>query len=100
MASFAPSESARNFAHPTVGASYSDLEVPCLCPNGTLVLYGEGNTIRVTAESRPVRFLLASGKPIGEPIAWYGPIVMNTREELKAAFDELDKGTFIRHAPA
>jgi redox-sensitive bicupin YhaK (pirin superfamily) len=44
-----------------------------------------------------VRFLLASGKPIGEPIAWYGPIVMNSQDELKAAFDELEKGTFIRH---
>ncbi len=86
------------FAHEAVGVNYFDMEVPCPCPNGTLVLYGDGDAIRVTAESRPVRFLLAAGKPIGEPIAWYGPIVMNTRDELKLAFEELDKGTFIRRA--
>ncbi len=43
-----------------------------------------------------MRFLLISGKPIGEPIAWYGPIVMNTQEELRVAFDELRRGTFIK----
>ena len=43
-----------------------------------------------------MRFLLISGKPLGEPIAWYGPIVMNTQEELRVAFDELDAGTFIK----
>jgi len=40
-------------------------------------------------------FLLVSGRPIAEPVAWYGPIVMNTREELRQAFDELEKGTFL-----
>jgi len=44
----------------------------------------------------PVRFLLVSGKPIREPIAWYGPIVMNTQDELRIAFDELQQGTFIK----
>jgi redox-sensitive bicupin YhaK (pirin superfamily) len=88
------------FAHLAVGVSYFDLDVPCLCPNGTLVLYGEGQAIHVTAERQPVRFLLASGMPIGEPIAWYGPIVMNTQKELKAAFEDLEKGTFLRHHPA
>lgn len=88
------------FAHEAVGQNYFDLKVPCPYTNGTLVLYGEGDAIRVTTENRPVRFLLASGKPIGEPIAWYGPIVMNTRAELKLAFDELDRGTFIRNRPA
>ena len=44
-----------------------------------------------------MRFLLVSGKPIGEPVAWYGPIVMNTREELRTAFEEYEKGTFIKH---
>jgi redox-sensitive bicupin YhaK (pirin superfamily) len=43
-----------------------------------------------------VRFLLVSGKPIGEPVAWYGPIVMNTQEELRIAYDELNRGTFIK----
>jgi redox-sensitive bicupin YhaK (pirin superfamily) len=45
----------------------------------------------------PARFLLISGKPIGEPVAWYGPIVMNTEEELQLAFDEYRNGTFIKH---
>lgn len=84
------------FAHDAVGTNYFDLAVPCACPNGTLVLYGAGDTLRISTDKHPVRFLLASGKPIGEPIAWYGPIVMNTRDELRLAFEELDKGTFIK----
>jgi hypothetical protein len=51
----------------------------------------------VTTEETPVRFLLVSGKPIGEPVAWYGPIVMNTQEELRIAFEEYGKGTFIKY---
>jgi hypothetical protein len=43
---------------------------------------------------------LVSGKPIEEPVAWYGPIVMNTQEELREAFQELERGTFLRHEPA
>ncbi len=52
----------------------------------------------VTAAAEGLRFLLISGKPIGESIAWRGPIVMNTQQELRVAFDELDQGTFIKHA--
>ncbi len=62
-----------------------------------LVIYGEGSGIRVEAGAEGVRFLLISGKPIGEPVAWYGPIVMNTEEELKTAFDEYENGTFLKH---
>lgn len=51
----------------------------------------------ISAENMPVRFLLISGKPIGEPVAWQGPIVMNTQEELKIAFEEYRKGTFTKH---
>jgi len=51
----------------------------------------------VTPQESSVRFLLVSGNPIGEPVAWYGPIVMNTQEELRIAFDEYQKGTFIKH---
>ncbi len=43
-----------------------------------------------------IRFLLVSGKPFGEPVAWYGPIVMNTQEELRRAFQELHDGTFLK----
>ena len=52
--------------------------------------------VTICAEQEAVRFLLISGKPIGEPVAWYGPIVMNTQEELRIAYDELSRGTFIK----
>jgi hypothetical protein len=54
----------------------------------------------VTTEDSSVRFLLVSGKPLGEPVAWYGPIVMNTQEELRIAFEEYQNGTFIKHKRA
>jgi redox-sensitive bicupin YhaK (pirin superfamily) len=60
-----------------------------------VVLFGDGDTITVNSE-KGVRFLLITGKPLGEPVAWGGPIVMNTQEELNTAFRELDEGTFIK----
>ncbi len=64
---------------------------------GTIVLYQPaGDTVLVTTDKKPVRFLLVSGKPLQEPVAWYGPIVMNTQEELKTALDEFKAGTFIK----
>ncbi|HMN02193.1 MAG TPA: pirin-like C-terminal cupin domain-containing protein, partial [Geobacter anodireducens] len=64
----------------------------------TVVLSGrDGAGVAVTAGDRPVRFLFLSGKPLNEPVAWYGPIVMNTNEELRTAFEEYEKGTFIKH---
>jgi len=65
--------------------------------NTGLILFGDGDSISVTTGDEPVRFLLMSGRPIGEPIAWRGPIVMNTHEELRIAYEELDQGTFIKH---
>lgn len=62
----------------------------------SLVRFGSGNSIFICTEERAVRFLLISGRPLNEPIAWYGPIVMNTREELKSAFKEYRDGTFIK----
>ncbi|MFA6149594.1 MAG: pirin-like C-terminal cupin domain-containing protein, partial [bacterium] len=67
------------------------------CARETLVHYGDGDAVSIMAEKEPVRFLLVSGKPIGEPVAWYGPIVMNTNEEIRIAFEEYRKGTFIKH---
>ena len=84
------------FSHEVVGTNYFDFQRQCACSAENLILYGDGDLITVTTQSRPVRFLLVSGKPIGEPVAWYGPIVMNTQEELKVAFDEYEKGTFIK----
>ncbi|MFC6686863.1 pirin family protein [Jhaorihella thermophila] len=67
-------------------------------PSGdrTLVRFGAGDEITLQAGPEGVRFLLISGAPINEPVAWHGPIVMNTREELLQAFRELREGTFIR----
>ncbi len=62
----------------------------------SLVLFDQGDEIVVQAGERGIRFLLVSGKPIREPIAWYGPIVMNTQAELKQAVEDLRNGTFIR----
>ncbi len=63
----------------------------------TLVLFSDGDEVRVKTEDEGVRFLLVSGKPIHEPIAWRGPIVMNTQEELQVAFAEYRDGTFLKH---
>ncbi len=64
--------------------------------NRTLVLFDNGDEVVVTAGETGVRFLLVSGAPLKEPVAWHGPIVMNTPDELKQAYDELRDGTFIR----
>jgi hypothetical protein len=85
------------YGHEVVGTNYFDLKRSCLCGNEAIILYGDGDEVSVTSEKEGVRFLLVSGKPIGEPVAWYGPIVMNTQEELKTAFDEYQNGTFIKH---
>jgi quercetin 2,3-dioxygenase len=87
-----------SFAREAVGVNYFDMPQQCTCGTGTFVLYGPGNSITVTTEQRPVRFLLVAGKPLGEPVAWRGPIVMNTQEELRASFSEYQDGTFLRHA--
>jgi quercetin 2,3-dioxygenase len=84
------------YTHEVVGANYFDLKRQCVCSAENLVLYGDGDEVVITTQERPVRFLLVSGEPIGEPVAWYGPIVMNTQEELRIAFEEYEKGTFIK----
>jgi redox-sensitive bicupin YhaK (pirin superfamily) len=65
--------------------------------NRSLVLFDSGDEVTVQAGEEGIRFLLVSGRPINEPVAWYGPIVMNTRAELQQAVSELRDGTFIRH---
>lgn len=64
---------------------------------GSVVLYADGDFVEIYTKDKPVRFLLISGKPIGEPVAWYGPIVMNTENELSIAFQEYRSKTFIKH---
>jgi redox-sensitive bicupin YhaK (pirin superfamily) len=64
--------------------------------NRSLVLFDRGSEVIVQAGDEGIRFLLVSGAPIEEPVAWYGPIVMNTKEELRQAMHELQAGTFIK----
>jgi redox-sensitive bicupin YhaK (pirin superfamily) len=86
------------FAHEVVGNNYFDFKRDCRFGAESLILYQrKGDTVAITTEDSPARFLLVSGNPIGEPVAWYGPIVMNTQEELQIAFEEFERGTFIKH---
>jgi redox-sensitive bicupin YhaK (pirin superfamily) len=64
--------------------------------NRSLVLFDNGDEVTVQAGESGIRFLLVSGKPLKEPVAWSGPIVMNTEEELRQAYAELHNGTFIK----
>jgi redox-sensitive bicupin YhaK (pirin superfamily) len=83
-------------AVPTESANWSDTTPPALAENRSLVLFDKGDEVMVQAGEDGVRFLLVSGKPLGEPVAWYGPIVMNTQAQLQEAFTELREGTFLR----
>ena len=64
--------------------------------NRDMVLFGDGDEVSAVSRSGSFRFLLFAGKPLGEPVAWGGPIVMNTQEELRQAFSEYRNGTFIK----
>jgi quercetin 2,3-dioxygenase len=64
--------------------------------NRSLALFDSGDEISVQAGEAGIRFLLVSGKPLKEPVAWHGPIVMNTETELRQAFEELEQGTFLK----
>jgi redox-sensitive bicupin YhaK (pirin superfamily) len=81
-----------------VGAAGTGPTVVTDVGNRSLVLFDSGDEITVQAGDEGIRFLLVSGNPIEEPVAWYGPIVMNTEEELRQAYSELRSGTFIKHA--
>lgn len=85
------------FTYEVVGDNYFDMKRDPYIGNHSLILFEDGDDIRVFTEDDDVRFLLISGKPIKEPIAWYGPIVMNTQEELRRAFEEYQNGTFLKH---
>ena len=87
------------FAYEMAGSGWMDVTRQCKCGPETVVLYDrEGQDVVVVAGDRAVRFLFISGMPLNEPVAWYGPIVMNTQEELRTAFDEYARGTFVKHA--
>jgi redox-sensitive bicupin YhaK (pirin superfamily) len=77
-------------------ATPADAASPADVGNRSLVLFDSGDEVVVQAGDQGIRFLLVSGKPLEEPVAWYGPIVMNTREQLQQAISELRDGTFIK----
>ncbi|WKZ20253.1 MAG: pirin family protein [Candidatus Jettenia sp. CY-1] len=88
------------FSYEIEGANYFDIQRDPFISNKTLVLFDDGDQMMVSTEDDAIRFLLISGKPIVEPVAWYGPIVMNTEDELRIAFEEYSNGTFIKHKRA
>ena len=84
-------------AVPTEPAGWADASPPATADDRTLVLFDRGDEVTVQAGEQGMRFLLVSGRPLGEPVAWYGPIVMNTQDQLRQAFEELERGTFLKH---
>src|SRR3984893_14488328 len=81
---------------PTEGVGWADTTPPEEADNRSLVLFDRGDEVVVQAGEEGIRFLLTSGQPLEEPVAWYGPIVMNTNEQLQQAISELRSGTFIK----
>jgi redox-sensitive bicupin YhaK (pirin superfamily) len=65
--------------------------------NQTLILFDTGEEFAIKATGENVRFLILTGEPLNEPIAWRGPIVMNTQAELETAFREYQEGNFVKH---
>jgi quercetin 2,3-dioxygenase len=85
------------YAHEMAGQGWADLDRRCICQPEAVVLFERaGEAVKVEAVDKPIRFLFVSGRPLGEPVAWYGPIVMNTQEELRVAFEEFKAGAFIK----
>jgi len=82
-------------AVPTERVRWADTTPPLQVDNRSLVLFDRGDEVEVQAGPDGIRFLLVSGKPLEEPVAWYGPIVMNTQQQLQQAFEDLERGTFL-----
>lgn len=87
----------RAFAYVIEGSGYFDAGKRRSIDTEHLVIFKDGDDVKITSDDKNLRFLLISGKPLGEPVAWRGPIVMNTQEELQIAFEEYRNGTFIKH---
>jgi redox-sensitive bicupin YhaK (pirin superfamily) len=89
------------FAYLFAGAArYGERGVEIAAGTGTIVLLGDGDRMSVTSGEAGARFLFVSGRPLHEPVAWGGPIVMNTVAELNLAWQELQAGNFVKHRPA
>jgi len=85
------------FHYDVEGKNYFDFKRECLLGIENLIIFADGDEVMVSSEGEDLRFLLISGRPIKEPVAWYGPIVMNTQQELQIAFEEYQQGTFLKH---
>jgi redox-sensitive bicupin YhaK (pirin superfamily) len=85
------------YAFEAEGSNYFDFARDSLVGPENLIIFDDGDQLEINAGDKGLRFLLVSAKPIREPVAWYGPIVMNTQEELRIAFEEYRNGTFIKH---
>lgn len=90
-------DASQPLAVPTEHIGSLDTSLPTSVEDRSLILFDRGDEITVQAGESGIRFLLVSGKPLEEPVAWYGPIVMNTRDELRQAFAEYQAGTFLKH---
>jgi redox-sensitive bicupin YhaK (pirin superfamily) len=90
------SDASGPLAVPTESAGWMESAPVEEADNRSLILFDRGDEVTVQAGEEGIRFLLVSGKPLKEPVAWYGPIVMNTQEELRDAFKELNQGTFLK----
>jgi redox-sensitive bicupin YhaK (pirin superfamily) len=84
------------FASVFEGEATFDEAKSTMVKSGQLVKLSDGDTIDVSTKENSVRFLLVAGKPLDEPVAWRGPVVMNTQEELLTAFREFREGTFVK----
>ncbi|HEY3414494.1 MAG TPA: pirin family protein [Armatimonadota bacterium] len=88
-------------AVPTESIGWYDTNLPTEADNRSLILFDSGDEVVVQAGEEGIRFLLVSGQPLKEPVAWYGPVVMNTQEQLQHAFEQIQAGTFLNpDAPA
>lgn len=85
------------FAYVIEGRGYFDPDKTAEIEKEHLVLFEKGDSVKITATTEKLWFLFVAGKPLNEPVAWRGPIVMNTQAELAQAFEEYRNGTFIKH---
>src|SRR6185437_14970975 len=85
-------------AVPTEPVGWLETTPPSHADDRSLILFDRGDEVEVQAGEDGIRFLLVSGKPLEEPVAWYGPIVMNTQEQLRQAFNQLEMGTFLKES--
>jgi redox-sensitive bicupin YhaK (pirin superfamily) len=84
------------FAYVIAGSGWLEPSRKQRVADGEIVLFGDGDSVDIAASADGLRFLFVAGEPLGEPVAWYGPIVMNTDEEIQLAFREYQDGTFIK----